>query len=359
MRTRTLSPLLSLFVCFTFSHLVLSPLSAQVCTSSIALRSASCPGGTGVTCTTKGSTLTSAEGDNAFLNIVKLCNVVKTDGITGSMIAPSTIPDGDLISNYSGVGGCSAGSLVSAVNDNAAPTCTTDDDVPDSDAEILDAHTLAGGTLSGTNTVTGILNLDSGTEGHLLLPSSTTLPATCTLGDTYWDTDADADGSLYVCRATNVWKEVDDDGGSGGGALSRVSLRRITTPQSIPSAVWTAVSFNQEDADQGGWHDNVTNPTRAEVPTGVSGPVMVTAGILIQRGLGMRGVQIRINGTTVVCENVDPGQANTSLNLGLSCARGLEVVDTDYIEVLVFQEHGSNLDLAADYRTFLTVTQNR
>lgn len=42
--------------------------------------------------------------------------------------------------------------------------------------------------------------------------SSTTLPGTCTTGQTYVDTDADTDGSLYICVTTDTWKEVDDDG---------------------------------------------------------------------------------------------------------------------------------------------------
>jgi hypothetical protein len=48
--------------------------------------------------------------------------------------------------------------------------------------------------------------------------SGTSLPGTCTVGELYWDTDADTNGSLYGYRATDVWKEVDDDGGAGGGA---------------------------------------------------------------------------------------------------------------------------------------------
>jgi hypothetical protein len=47
--------------------------------------------------------------------------------------------------------------------------------------------------------------------------SSTSLPGTCTVGEMYVDTDADTNGSLYICIAENSWKEVDDDGGAGGG----------------------------------------------------------------------------------------------------------------------------------------------
>lgn len=44
------------------------------------------------------------------------------------------------------------------------------------------------------------------------LSSGINLPPTCEVGDTYIDTDADTDGSLYICAVANTWKEVDDDG---------------------------------------------------------------------------------------------------------------------------------------------------
>ncbi len=44
------------------------------------------------------------------------------------------------------------------------------------------------------------------------LSSGLNLPPTCEVGDTYIDTDADIDGSLYICAVANTWKEVDDDG---------------------------------------------------------------------------------------------------------------------------------------------------
>lgn len=47
--------------------------------------------------------------------------------------------------------------------------------------------------------------------------SGTSLPGTCTVGQLYLVTVADTDGTVYVCRATNVWKDIDDDGGAGGG----------------------------------------------------------------------------------------------------------------------------------------------
>ncbi len=50
--------------------------------------------------------------------------------------------------------------------------------------------------------------------------SNTTLPGTCTTGELYVDTDADTDGTLYVCVATNTWKDVDDDGATSTDKIS-------------------------------------------------------------------------------------------------------------------------------------------
>lgn len=62
----------------------------------------------------------------------------------------------------------------------------------------------------------GILS-SSYTITSAIVANSMSLPGTCTVGNMYYDTDGDTDGELYVCRATNTWKAVDDDGGAGGG----------------------------------------------------------------------------------------------------------------------------------------------
>lgn len=72
-----------------------------------------------------------------------------------------------------------------------------------------------------------LFNGAGGTPSSLVLTNatianSTSLPGTCTLGQVYYDTDADTDGELYVCRATNTWKAVDDDGGAGGLATTDI-----------------------------------------------------------------------------------------------------------------------------------------
>ena len=57
---------------------------------------------------------------------------------------------------------------------------------------------------------------------NALLANSISLPGTCTVGQIYQDTDADTDGDIYFCRATNTWKAIDDDGGAGGLATTDI-----------------------------------------------------------------------------------------------------------------------------------------
>lgn len=48
------------------------------------------------------------------------------------------------------------------------------------------------------------------------VPSSTTLPATCEVGDAYMDTDATSGQRFYLCESSNTWALQGD--GSGGGS---------------------------------------------------------------------------------------------------------------------------------------------
>jgi len=61
-------------------------------------------------------------------------------------------------------------------------------------------------------TTTGVYALPIGP----IIPSGTTLPATCRTGSLFIDTDADTDGALYQCVDTDTWKVVS---GAGGGTV--------------------------------------------------------------------------------------------------------------------------------------------
>jgi len=137
-------------------------------------------------------------------------------------------------------------------------------DNPWADNEVADALTISGGTVN--NSIIGGSTAAAGTFTVLIsttlrTPNATSLPGTCTVGDTYWDTDADTDGSLYVCRATDTWKEVDDDGGAGGMATTDIDtsseLATIVTDETGSTGT-PLIVFNQ-------------NPTIDDVTLGATG----------------------------------------------------------------------------------------
>lgn len=83
--------------------------------------------------------------------------------------------------------------------------------------------------LSGTNTITAT---DNHTSGILRVPNSATLPATCTVGDSYMDTDATSGARWYLCESTNTWASQ----GSGGSVPSSRTITIAGTANEITSS---------------------------------------------------------------------------------------------------------------------------
>lgn len=134
---------------------------------------------------------------------------------------------------------CSAGSGASGVDaSGAAESCTDFMEEPAGNGFLAKtgANTTASRTFNGTTNEISITN-GSGASGSpvislastlnlstktVRLPNSTTLPATCTVGDIYMDTDATTGQRLYACESTNTWA-LQGDGGAGGGAPTGAS----------------------------------------------------------------------------------------------------------------------------------------
>lgn len=53
--------------------------------------------------------------------------------------------------------------------------------------------------------------------GSLEIPNGTSLPGTCTVGQTFFDSDATSGQRFYACESTNTWV-LQGDGGGGGGS---------------------------------------------------------------------------------------------------------------------------------------------
>lgn len=109
-------------------------------------------------------------------------------------------------------------------------------------------YTKASGTLLAT-----VL-----TSGTLRIPNSITLPATCTVGDSYMDTDATSGQRWYLCESTNTWAAqgssapfIDSTAiikGSGDASkLLKIEVDGLTTAttrtMTVPDADFTAAGL--------------------------------------------------------------------------------------------------------------------
>jgi len=63
----------------------------------------------------------------------------------------------------------------------------------------------------------------------LRAPSGTTVPATCVVGDEFWDTDSDTDGALFVCKGGNAFKAASPGTASTECSTSSCDLHVDTT----------------------------------------------------------------------------------------------------------------------------------
>lgn len=135
------------------------------------------------------------------------------------------------ITETTGGGGTHYTSFVSpALAANVAYTLPVDDgtagqQLQTDGAGVLSWEAAGGGVafsaITGSTNTTAAMVVGSGASlrsaaGIFGIPSGTTPPATCTVGDVFQDTDADTDGTVLHCNTTNNWKDIDDDGAGGG-----------------------------------------------------------------------------------------------------------------------------------------------
>lgn len=110
---------------------------------------------------------------------------------------------------------CSAGQFPLGIDAaGASENCTA---LPTTIAGTANEITSSASTGAITLSLPSTINLSSKT---LRVPNSTTLPGTCTVGDTYMDTDATSGLRLYLCEATNSWVAQGSGGGSGITSLA-------------------------------------------------------------------------------------------------------------------------------------------
>lgn len=109
---------------------------------------------------------------------------------------------------------------------------------------------------------------------------------------------------------------------------------------------YQALTFDSERVDVGAMHDTSSNTGRLTVPSGGGGFYAIGGQIeFASNSTGRRGIQIRLNGTTVIARE-------ESANLGANdhtctVATVYQLAAGDYVELMGLQASGGNLDMLA------------
>lgn len=116
--------------------------------------------------------------------------------------------------------------------------------------------------------------------------------------------------------------------------------------QSIANDTVTALAFNQERYDNGGFHSTVSNNTRLTAP--VDGLYEIKGHIAFAAAAnGRRGVTIRLNATTnLASQNDNLDAANQACQL--SVAREYRLAAGDYVELMAYQNSGGPVNVDVD-----------
>lgn len=133
--------------------------------------------------------------------------------------------------------------------------------------------------------------------------------------------------------------------------LSDVPRCRLThnAVQTLTTATLTVLAFNTEIFDAAApnaMHDTVTNNSRITIPTGGAGWYMINGNVeFVANATGVRQVQIRHNGATVIASVIVPTTAAGVCRLNVSAQYRMNV--GDYVELQAQQTSGGNLNVTA------------
>lgn len=138
-------------------------------------------------------------------------------------------------------------------------------------------------------------------------------------------------------------------GGISAGAVTTAKLAVVETchvhreaVQTIATATWTALQFDNERFDTNAIHDNVTNNTRLTAK--VAGVYSIWGGVAWAPGASSsRYVQIMKNGATTIAI-VRAFAVHVAFFETISAIAYLAI--NDYVELCVYQDTGGNLDVS-------------
>jgi hypothetical protein len=120
--------------------------------------------------------------------------------------------------------------------------------------------------------------------------------------------------------------------------------------QSLSNETGTILTFDLENYDTDGFHDNSVNNSRITIPAGKGGKYLFTAWMnYATNATGTRGFNFVKNGSTAVASLtwVDANSESTRPTR-IAGSAVLDLVATDYIEMEGYQKSGGNLNVLGD-----------
>jgi hypothetical protein len=188
---------------------------------------------------------------------------------------------------------------------------------------------ISGGGTSGTVTITNSMATAIDAKGDLVVGTGADTFARLAVGtNTYILTadSAEATGLKWAAPA-------------GGVTFVGCGLK-ATGEQTINNSTETLVTWDDENFDSNGFHDNSTNNSRITIPSGKSGYYQVNyRGRWDDSTTGTRQLRLRKNGTDIARIDCQPGNTFP----GSQFADIFYLAATDYIQVVAYQESGSNI----------------
>ena len=119
--------------------------------------------------------------------------------------------------------------------------------------------------------------------------------------------------------------------------------------QTLSNATATAVSFDGENFDTDGYHDNSTNNSRITIPTGKGGKYVVSArATFASNTTDQRRIQFRVNGSATAIDLFTTSTGVAGEPFGMQTTRFLSLNAGDYVEMFAYQASGGNLTLYGD-----------